>query len=92
MNLNRRYLGYGLAGGTDALYIYVQKKGVLIDMRVSADRADELRRQGFDLRPRDNYQAKAGWLTGLFVPHDTDRIEEVVSLAVGALQEEQAEG
>lgn len=92
LNPNSRYLAYGLAGGKDALYVYVQKKGVLIDMRVSADRADELRRQGFDLRPRNNYQAKAGWLTGLFVPHDTSRIDEVVLLAVEALQEEQAEG
>jgi hypothetical protein len=88
LNTNTRYLAYGLTDGSDALYVYVQKRAILIDVRVPADRADELRRRGFDLRPRDNYQAKAGWLTGLFVPHDTDKLSEVVSLALEALQED----
>ena len=87
LNTSSRYLAYGLTDGSDALYVYVQKRGILIDIRVPADRADELRRRGFDLRPRDNYQAKAGWLTGIFVPHDTDKLSEVVSLALEALQE-----
>ena len=85
-NLNSRYLGYGLTNSSDVLYVYVQKRGLLIDIRLSADRADELRRMGFKLRPRDNYQAKAGWLTGLFVPHDTDKCEEVVALALEAIR------
>ena len=53
---------------------------------IAVDRADELRGIGFKVRPRDNYQAKAGWLTGLFVPHDTDKCEEVVALALEAIR------
>ena len=85
-NFNSRYVGYGLTNSSDVLYVYVQKKGLLIDIRLSADRADEVRRLGFEVRPRDNYQGKAGWLTGLFVPHDTDKHHEIVALALEALQ------
>ena len=87
-NPNGRYLGYGLVGGSDSLYVYVQEKGLLIDVRLSADRAEDLRRQGFEVRSRNNYQAKAGWLTGLFVPHDTDKRQLLIALALEAMQEE----
>ena len=87
-NPNSRYLGYGLPDGSDDLYVYVQKRGLVIDIRLPADRAGELRRLGFQVRPRDNYQAKAGWLTGLFVPHDTDKRQEAVALALEALRGE----
>ena len=86
LNRNSRYLGYATGERSDGLYVYVQKKGLRFDLRVSGDRADELRHKGFDVRPVDNYQAKAGWLTGLAVPHDTDRLDEIVDLAVEALR------
>jgi hypothetical protein len=88
LNPNSRYLGYGLAGGSDDVYIYVRKKDVIIDARLPAERADELRGQGLTVRPRDNYQAKTGWLTGLSVPHDTDHREMIVALLLEALQRE----
>ncbi len=88
LNRSSRYLGYGLVGSSDDLYVYVQKKGLVIDVRLPADRADELRRLGFKVRPRDNYQAKAGWLTGLSVLNDTDKRKELAALLLEALQEE----
>jgi len=86
LNRNSRYLGYATDGRSDALYVYVQKKRLLLDVRVSDDRIEELRRKGLEVCPRDNYQAKRGWVTGLLVPHDTDRLQNVVVLAVEALQ------
>lgn len=87
-NPNARYLGYGLVGGSYDLFVYVRKNGLLIDIRLPVDRVEDLRSQGFDVRPRNNYQAKAGWLTGLFVPHDTDKRELLVALAMEAIQGE----
>ncbi len=84
INRNSRYLGYS-NGGSDAIYVYVRKKDLLIDIRLSADLADGLRRAGFEVRPRDNFQAKRGWLTGLIVPHDTDKAGDVAKLAIEAL-------
>lgn len=85
LNRNNRCLGYARVGRSDAFYIYVQKKRMLIDVRVSPDRSDELRRKGFEVQYRNNFQGRAGWLTGLLVPHDTASLDVIVDLAVEAL-------
>lgn len=87
LNTKSRYLGYGLVGCSYNVYVYVQKKNLLIDIRLSPDHADAFRKLGFEVRPRDNYQAKAGWLTGVFVPHDTERRAEVAALILKAIRE-----
>jgi len=87
LNVRQRYLGYA-TGPTDALYVYVQKQCLVLDIRLPADRASEVVRRGFQVRPRDNYQAKAGWLTGVRVPHGTDKRDLLVELAFEALQGE----
>ena len=87
INRNSRYLGYA-NGGSYAIYVYVRKNNLLIDMRLSADLSEDLRRLGFEVKPRDNFQGMAGWLTGLIVPHDTDKLADVASFAVEALSEE----
>lgn len=84
-NPGRPYLGYA-TGRSDAAYVYVQKERLLIDLRISADRADEIIAAGFEVKPRDNFQGKQGWLTGLYVPHDSKRLDEVVDLLVEALE------
>ncbi len=84
INRNSRYLGYS-KGRSDAMYVYVRKNNLLIDIRLSTDLSDDLRRRGFEVRPRNNYQAKVGWLTGLIVPHDTDKFDDIVKLAIEAL-------
>jgi len=86
LNRNNRCLGYATVGRSDAFYIYVQKKRLLIDVRVSNDRSEELGRKGFEVKHRNNYQGRAGWLTGLLVPHDTANLDVIVELAVEALQ------
>jgi hypothetical protein len=37
------------------------------------------------VKHRSNYQGRAGWLTGLLVPHDTSNLDVIVDLAVEAL-------
>lgn len=89
LNPRSRYLGYS-SGRSDTIYIYVQKQRLLMDLRLSADRADEIRAQGFEVIPRNNHQGRNGWLTGLRVPHDTDKRNEIVELLLEALQAEGA--
>ena len=84
INRKSKYLGYA-NGGSDAMYVYVQKKRLLIDLRLSSDMTDDVRRLGFKVKPRDSYQSKAGWLTGLIVPHDTDKLDDLARLAIEAL-------
>lgn len=84
INRRSRYLGYANRG-SDAMYVYVRKDDVLIDIRLSADLAEDLKLLGFEVRPRDNYQAKSGWLTGLIVSHNTDKLAHIVKLAIDAL-------
>jgi len=85
-NPKSRYLGYANGPGSYALYVYVQKKKLVVDVRVSAELQEDLEQSGFQVRPRDNYQAKAGWLTGLIVPHDCKELGVVVDLALAALE------
>ncbi len=87
INRSSRYLGYS-NGGSDAVYVYVRKNGLLVDMRVSADLSEDLGQLGFEVRPRDNFQAKSGWLTGLILPLDTDKFADVAKLAIEALSGE----
>lgn len=86
-NPKSRYLGYANKR-SDAVYVYIQKQGLRIDLRLAADQADELRSRGFEIRSNDNYQSKSGWLTGLRVPHDTTQQDEIVNLMLEALQVE----
>lgn len=90
LNSASRYLGYGLVGCSDAVYAYVRKGGLVLDIKVPAKRGDDLRRLGFQVRPRQNYQGKAGWLTGLVVPKGTDRLAVVLRLSLEALQPSEA--
>jgi len=84
-NPNSRYLGYA-TGQADGAYIYVQRKRLRIDLKIPADRAEEITEAGFEVKHSDNFQAKQGWLTGLQVPHDSKRLDEVVDLLVEALE------
>lgn len=87
-NPNSRYLGYAV-GRSDALYVYLQKSRLVLDVRVPEDRADELSHRGIQVVPRSNYQARDAWLTGVRVPHDTDEPGAIVQLAVSALRGQQ---
>ena len=50
---------------------------------------DAIKRSGFEVQPTTgNFQDKAGWLTGVRVPHRTMDIGPVLRLAGAALREE----
>lgn len=84
-NPRSRYLGYAV-GRSDSAYIYLQKRRLVLDVRVPQARADDLTRRGIRVAHRDNYQGKAGWLTGVLVPHDTDKIGLIADLLIEALR------
>jgi len=87
LNPRSRYLGYARRGRSDALYVYLQRQCLVIDIRLSADRAGQVRRLGFEVRPRRNYQARAGWLTGIRVPYGTQNRGALADLALEALRD-----
>ena len=84
LNTNSRYLGYA-NGCTDALYVYVHKRWLRLDIHLPQARAAELQRRGFEVRPAKNFQWAAGWLTGWRVPLDTGKRDLVLALAIEAL-------
>jgi len=84
-NPRSRYLAFAV-GRSDAAYIYLQKRRLLLDVRVPQTRAADLTRRGIRVAHRGNYQGKAGWLTGVLVPHDTDKVDLIADLLVEALR------
>jgi len=88
-NTNSRYFGYWAATDeTDRVYIYVQKKGLRIDLYISTKCEADLRKSGFEVRYVNNFQERAGWLTGWRVPHNTTNIKTVVKWLLKALTED----
>jgi len=87
-NRNSRYFGYSRVGGSDVLYIYVQKQQLRIDLKISRECDAQLQRLGFAVNYVNNFQGRAGWLTGWEVPHDTDRTEIVMKWMLKAFSEE----
>lgn len=85
LNSKSRYIGYANNRQSDAVYVYVQKRRLILDIRVSNQEAQRLKMQGIRVAPRNNYQARAGWLTGVLVPHETDNLDIIVDLASSAL-------
>jgi hypothetical protein len=86
LNFNSNYLGYSNGNQSDALYVYIQKKQLVLDIRVSKEEVERLRNQGVRVNPRNNFQSKAGWLTGVSLPHDSDKLNVVMELALLALE------
>lgn len=78
-NSNSRYFGYWVGDDKDRIYIYVQKKKLVIDLSISSDFATAIKKQGFKVKPRDNYQGQRGWLTGWQVPQSTTDVNSVIN-------------
>lgn len=77
-NYKSRYFGLRVKDDKDRIYIYVQKCKLLIDVDIDQSCSSDLEKAGFQVKPRDNFQAKVGWLTGWLVPHDTEKINVVL--------------
>ena len=88
-NTNSRYFGYWTATGeTDRVYIYVQKKNLRIDLYISTEREADLQKADFEVRYVNNFQGRAGWLTGWRVPHTTKNIKTVAKWLLKAFRED----
>jgi len=77
-NPKQRYFGYCVKNDSDKAYIYVQKKKLVIDLCIDQRFAKEIEGEGFAVRPRDNFQYKARWLTGWEVPQSTLNIGPII--------------
>jgi hypothetical protein len=86
-NPNSRYFGYARGVHRDGVYIFVRKRHLEIRLKIAVERVDEVRAMGFRVKLDDNFQARAGWITGWLVPHDTEKRDEVVGLLLEALGE-----
>lgn len=87
-NTNSRYFGYWTGRDSDRVYIYVQKKGLRIDLNIGQGSETDLQEAGFEVRFTDNFQGKAGWLTGWRVPHNTKKIKTVMTWLLRVLNED----
>jgi hypothetical protein len=87
-NTNSRYFGYWTGADKDRAYIYVQKKGLRIDLCISSKSETDLRKAGFEVRYVKNFQGRARWLTGWCVPPTTTNIRTVMKWLLKAFRED----
>lgn len=85
-NSNSRYFGYRIETDKDRAYIYVQKKKLVVDLCISPNFTKKLRHMGFKVKFRNNFQGRAGWLTGWQVPQSTLNLEPVVKYLCKAFE------
>ncbi len=86
-NKKSRYFSYWKGKDKDRVYIYVQKKCLRIDLCIkNKDKNErEILNEGFKVKFVNNFQGKAGWLTGWYVPYSTKNINVVVKYLSNAL-------
>ena len=87
-NSNSHYFGYWLGDNKDRVYIYVQKKQLVIDLSISPDFVTAIKRQGFKVKSRDNFQEQNGWLTGWQVPQSTANVDLVINWICKAFEDD----
>lgn len=80
------YFGYRVGNRKDQAYIYVQKKNLIIDLCISRNFTTELKKPGFEVKHRDNFQGRAGWLTGWRIPQSTLNPKPAVKWLCKALE------
>jgi hypothetical protein len=79
------YFSYSAGNGTDAVTLWLQMEVLIVDVRLSPSHATDLRRMRYEVRPRNNWQGGAGWLTGWRIPLDTKDIKNIVDWLAAAL-------
>jgi hypothetical protein len=65
-----RYFGYFKKNERDNLYIYIQKKKLVVDINLNPNFANYLISLGFTVSLRRNLQERDGWLTGWDIPNE----------------------
>jgi len=86
-NKQSRRFGYWKGCDADKAYIYVQKKDLRIDLCISREHEKDLQKQGYIVKYQNNFQGRAGWLTGWHVPHSTEDLEQIVNWLCKAFEE-----
>ncbi len=88
--------------GPDKAYIYIQKKNLRIDLDIrkldivskfeqelrKAKFEQKLVKAGYEVRPSNNYQGRAGWLTGWYVPQSTTDVKTVLKWLCKVFEQE----
>ncbi len=85
-NTSSLYFGYSV-GEDDKVYIYVQKKNLVVDLHIDPSYVSELEKEGFIVKRRDNFQGQAGWLTGWQIPQSTTDADRVLKWLCKAFEE-----
>ena len=86
-NTGSLYFGYNIGADEDSAYIYVQKKNLVIDLHIDPSYVSLLEKEGYIIKPRDNFQGQAGWLTGWQVPQSTTDTDRVIKWLCKAFEE-----
>jgi hypothetical protein len=79
--------------GPDKAYIYIQKKNLRIDLDIRkldivSKFEQKLVKAGYEVRPSNNYQGRAGWLTGWYVPQSTTDVKTVLKWLCKVFEQE----
>lgn len=77
--VSQHRFGYGKCYDKDRAYIYVQKKDLRIDLCISREHEKDLQNQGYIVKYQNNFQGRAGWLTGWYVPHSAEDLGQIVN-------------
>jgi hypothetical protein len=69
LNPRSHYLGYRVAS-RDGAYVYLQSRMLVVEADLPRTGAEEdvFRRAGLEVRHRNNFQGRAGWITGIRLP------------------------
>ena len=67
--------------------MYIQKENLRIDLAIDRKFEQELQKAGYVVRYANNFQGRAGWLTGWYVPHSTKDIKKVMKWLVMAFEQ-----
>lgn len=86
-NTNSLYFGYRVGTQKERAYIYIQKEKLRIDLCISRDFELDIRKKGFEIHYSNNFQGRAGWLTGWQIPHLTKDTDAVVTWLCKAFEE-----
>lgn len=87
-NRRCRYFGYWKGNDKDRLYMFVQKKNLCVLLCIGRKYEKEIRKAGFKVRHINNFQGRAGWLTGWYIPQETKDIKPIMKWLLVAFRED----
>ena len=80
------YFAYRVRNSKGRAKICVQKKILIIDLYINRNFTKELKQAGFEVKHRNNFQGRAGWLTGWRIPQSTQNLKPVLKWLCKALK------